>query len=81
MIDRNRQAVFRDGDLLPAAASMWPASATLDWTKREAAGDGTLVSGVRRFEAAEGPCWILIAAKATGRTVYWPVIAANFWRT
>jgi two-component system OmpR family sensor kinase len=52
----------------------WPQASTLDWTRRNAGASGTLVSGARRFESKAGPYWILIDAKVSDSSAYWPVI-------
>lgn len=74
ILDESLKPLVRQGDAVATDSSTWPDKSTLDWTRRDAAGSGTRVTGVRRFEGASGRYWIVVSANIVGSAAYWPVI-------
>ena len=74
VVDERLRPILRRQGAPPLAATGWLQASTLDWTRRNAAEAGTLVTGARRFDGATGPYWILVEAHVSDSAAYWPVI-------
>lgn len=74
VVDERLRPVMRRQGAPSTWTPEWPQASTLDWTRRNATAQGTLVAGARRFQGKTGSHWILIEANVADSSAYWPVI-------
>lgn len=79
VVDAHLRPALRPPGVATPWRGEWPQASTLDWTRRNAAANGALVSGARRFVGEAGPYWILVEAHVSEGSAYWPVIGQELW--
>jgi two-component system OmpR family sensor kinase len=73
-VDERLRPIVRRQGRAPLLSTERLGPSTLDWTRRDAAEAGTLITGARRFDGKAGPYWILVEASLSDSSAYWPVI-------